>query len=208
MIHKNCSWPILDTNDNNILCQQYLNLVYHKMRGHSVNNSSKKNISETYGEILYASVDALFSEIILSEQDIFIDLGSGLGKVVLQVFLKSTVRESCGIEIVPELHRQALIAAQKVQNDLPGFYTGDRKITFLLGNFLEITLSKATIVLAGSPCFSPKMLHKLGKIIDNSPSIHSVFSLRPIYTLKRLPFKKAVRIECSWDTALCYIYSN
>lgn len=190
---------------NALLCQQYLDLVYHDL---SVEHTHpKNNISETYGEILFPSIYLLLSTLTLSDQDVFFDLGSGLGKAVLQIFLQSEVKEAYGIEIIPELHQQALIAAQRVQQDLPNFYMDERKLTFLLGSFLEIPLINASVVLIGSPCFSPDMLCQLGEIINNTASIHSVLSLRPLPSLTRLSFKKVVRVQCSWDTALCYIYN-
>ena len=192
--------------DTDMLCQHYLNILYHNISGHKVNERQNKNIPETYGEILYASVDKLLAELSLSDQDIFVDLGSGLGKVVIQTFLNSAVKESHGIEIIPELHQESLIAAQKVQNDLPDFFEGERRLTFLKGSFLGIPLDMASVVLIGSPCFSPQILEQLGEIINNVPSIHTVLTLRPISTLKRLSFTKVIRVECSWDTALCYVY--
>ncbi|HEX4045165.1 MAG TPA: hypothetical protein VHZ76_05815 [Gammaproteobacteria bacterium] len=198
----------LPTNFNtNKLCQQYINVLYHNVPGHGVNIRQNKNKAEIYGEILYQSIDTLLSQISLSTQDIFFDLGSGLGKAAIQVFLNSDVKEVCGIEIIPELHQQSLIATEKVQQDLSDFYP-NRQLTFLLGSFLEIPFTNASVVLIGSPCFSQKILYPLGKIIDSIASIHTVLTLRPICTLERLSFIKAVRVECSWDTALCYIYKR
>src|SRR5262245_5708685 len=88
----------------NRVCQQYLNILYHNIYGHRLNHRQNKSISETYGEILYPSIDKLLTELSLTEQDVFLDFGSGLGKVVIQVFLRSEVKESCGIEIIPELY--------------------------------------------------------------------------------------------------------
>lgn len=190
--------------DKNSLCQQYLHIVYHDVPVHGT--YADQNIAKTYGEILYPGIDKLLSAITLTDDDVFVDLGSGLGKPVMQVFLKSTVREAYGIEIVPELHQQALLAAQRVENDLPDFYAGGRKCRFLLGDFLELPLTTATVVLICSQCYSQDMLLALSKIINHSTNIHTVLTLRPLPTLRRLPFKEAIRIECSWDTALCYVY--
>src|SRR5579864_7063733 len=79
---------------NNALCQQYLSLLYQGTKGHqSLKCSEQNTIPLSYGEILYPGVDRLLAEVTLSEKDVFFDLGSGLGKVVLQVFLKTAVRK-------------------------------------------------------------------------------------------------------------------
>lgn len=195
----------LSIHDINTLCQHYLTILYHGMPQHTKHVS--KNINETYGEILYPGIDKLLSAIELSKDDVFVDYGSGVGKIVIQVFLKSLVKEAYGIEISPELHQHAAHAAQKIQHDLPEFYNEGRKLIFLHGDFLKTPLTTSTVALVTSTCFTQPLLAELGKIIEGTPSIHTVLSLRPIHTLQRLSFKQAIRIECSWDTVLCYVYT-
>lgn len=200
--------PAFTDHERNSLCEHYLHILYHNIQGHRASNEKLNDIGETYGEILYPSMDKILSTLPLTEHDVFFDLGSGLGKIVVQVFLRSLVKETYGIEYLPELHQQAVLVSQKLQQDLPHFYEQGRKLNLILGDFLEIPLTEATVVLVSSPCFSPKTLYTLGNIINHTPSIHTVLTLRPIANLIRLRFKKAIRIECSWDTALCYIYGK
>lgn len=192
----------LSIHDINSLCQHYLTVLYHGIH----KKGFSKNINETYGEILYPSIDKLLSAIELSENDVFVDYGAGLGKIVIQVFLKSLVKEAYGIEISPELHQHASNAAHKIQHHLPDFFNNGRKLKFLHGDFLKVPLTTATVALVNSACFTQPLLTELGRIIECTPSIHTVLSLRPINTLQRFTFKKSIRIECSWDTALCYVY--
>lgn len=197
--------PISNMNIND-LCQQYINILYHNIRILRTSEKLNIDISETYGEILYESMGKLIDEISFSEEDVFFDLGSGLGKIVIQVFLRSLVRESCGIEIIPDLYQKSILAAQRVKDDLPDFHNGERKISFIKGSFLDVSLARASVMLIGSPCFRQQILFPLGKIIDTMPGIHTVLTLRPLFSLTRLSLRKVVRVECSWDTALCYIY--
>lgn len=192
----------LENINKNELSQHYLNIVYKNVQQYH----EKNHIQETSGEILYSSIDKLFSIFPLKENDVFVDLGSGIGKIVLQIFLTTPVKKACGIEIVNESHQRALIAAQKIQQDLPDFYSEDRELKFLLGNFLENSLEGMTVALVNSICLNQKVVYELGKLLNNTSSIHTVFTLRPMPTLKRLRFKKTIRIECSWDTVLCYVY--
>lgn len=159
----------------------------------------QKKITETYGEMLPESVNKLLSTINITADDVFLDLGSGLGKVVKQVFTQTSVKEARGIEINPQWHAQA------IQN-IP--INTDRILQFTQGDFLNISFTDATIALIASPCFSLSMLHTLGEKINATSSIHTVLSLRPIATLTRISFKKIIRVECSWDTALCYVYAR
>lgn len=198
----------LSIKDINTLCQHYLDILYSNTQTQNTHPNPKSEIGETYGEVLYPSIDKLLAELTLTQRDIFVDFGSGLGKMVTQVFLKSPVKEAYGVEILPKLHQQAISVAQTLENDLPIFYNDGRKLTFLLGSFLEIPLPTATVVMIVATCFPQSLLNALGKIIEGMPSIHTVLSLRPMSTLRRLNFKKTIRIECSWDTTLCYMYTR
>src|SRR3990167_10311227 len=153
----------LSSLDQDTLCWRYLNLIYKNIHDHS----HKKTLSETNGEILYTSINKLLSLIPLTQDDVFFDLGSGVGKIVLQVFLKTPVKEAAGIELLPELHEKAVIAAQKIQRDLPEFYADNRKLTMIQGSFLDTAFSNATVVFIGATCFPPSLLNALGKKIDN-----------------------------------------
>lgn len=206
MIVHQASLPKSDSKDIDTICQYYLNILYHDAQ--KKNDILLNDICDVYGEVLYPSVDKLLSAVPLSDTDVFVDYGSGLGKMVIQVFLKSLVKEAYGIEILPELNQQALIAAHRLQHDLPEFFENQRKLTFLSGSFLELRLASPTVAMIVSTCFTQSVLNALGTIIEATPSLHTVLTLRPIRTLKRLPFKKTIRIECSWDTVLCYVYSN
>lgn len=160
------------------------------------------SIPQTNGEILYPSAAKLLTALPLTHHDIFLDLGSGLGKFVQQVFSTTQVREAHGIEISEELHHQALLATKNIQQP------NHRKLNFIQGDFLEIPWPAPTVLFICATCYTQATLCAIGNIINHTPSIHTVMSLRPIPTLQRLPFKEVIRIECTWDTALCYVYKS
>ena len=184
----------------------YLDILYQD-NSQIQENSLPQSITETAGEVLAPSIERLLKTVPLDETDVFIDLGSGHGKICAQVFLQSKVREVLGIEIVREYHARAVQAAAMMQRDLPELFANGRKLTFLAGSFLDIPMTKATVVFINAVCFSPEMMEKLGKMIEYTPGIHTVMSLRPVPRLNRLRFQCTFRVEGSWDSALCYIYT-
>jgi hypothetical protein len=185
-----------------LLCQQYLNILYQKTTSHY----TPASIAETSGEILYESINKLIPIMQLNENDVFADLGSAKGKIISQIFLTTPVKTAVGIEIVPELHSTAITVSQQIKNDLPHFYENDRNMIFMQGNFLKIPLDNITVAIINATCFPPVLVVELGKIINNTPTIRLVLSTRPLVTLQRLGFKKVIPIECSWDSTLCYCY--
>lgn len=181
----------------------YLNSLYADIDSSQKNNIL--NISETYGEVLYPSIDKLISIIKWQDDDIFYDLGSGLGKVALRIFFKTNIKIVHGIELRYELHHvaQTILAKIKIQKDL---FPSGRELIFSHGDFLKNSFKDASILFIASPCFSLCILDSLANIINVNPNIQTVLTLKPMPALARLKFQRAVRIDCSWDTALCYIY--
>lgn len=199
---------ILSSQAQDHLCQQYLDLLYQGMDGHGpANQHAKPVLAETYGEILYPSINKLIAASSFTEHDVFVDYGSGLGKIVTQVYLKTPVKQAIGIELLPELHAFAEQTKIKMMRELPGFFPPQRTLSFVQGDFLQ-QFFPATIALICSPCFTQEVLNAIGRILDNTQSLHTIFTLRPIETLKRLPFKRTLRIEGSWDSTLCYLYQH
>lgn len=198
--------PSFSENMIDDLCHRYLTFRYQSMYCEKAEQPIDR-FYEIQGEILFPSVTKLLSHLKLTENDIFVDLGSALGKVVVQVFLQSPVKQALGIELILALHQRALAMAELIREELPDFYANNRQLTFMQGDFLNCSIDNATVVLINGVCFNPTMLHILGQLINNTPSVHTVLTLRPIGNLS-LPFRKTVRIEGSWDSALCYIYST
>lgn len=68
----------------------------------------------TYGEFPLASLYAILERLQLGPDDVFLDLGSGCGRLVLGVaLLFPHLKASLGLEVVPELHALALDAQSK-----------------------------------------------------------------------------------------------
>jgi len=192
----------------NETCQRYIKHLYHEANHISLPQIKRQSIAETSGEILFPSLSKVIALLTLHEEDIFIDLGSGMGKAVIQFFLQTQIKKAFGIEIMSNQYQYSVMMANRLKADLPEFYLNGRELQFFLGNFLEIPFTTATVILIGSPCFTPNMLDTLGSIINSTPNIHTVVSLRPLLTLSRLTFRRMLSLECTWDTAQAYIYSD
>jgi len=194
------------------LYQGYLAKVYQHTQGYQSYSLpqqarySKTNVCITYGELLYFSVKKILQALILRPEDIFLDLGSGLGKCALQVFMQTDLNKVIGIEASSALHEQAQIVQLQVVADLPFFWEQDRELIFVRDNFLEANWQDATIIYTCSTCFTQELLMAIGDKINQQPSVKQVLSLRPLPTLQ-MRLKKVFVVECSWDSALCFYYS-
>jgi len=191
--------------DHSHLCQQYLNRIFP--RHVQIKKKSLTHIATSYGEILFPSMEKIIQTISFHDHDIFIDYGSGLGKIAAQVFLSTPAKAVYGIEIEPELYESSIRSTNHIAAELPEFYYPNRKLEFFCGDFLSYPLPNATIIMVASPCFGLSMINQLAKRFDEEPNLRYIISLRPIDQMKRLSFKKAIPVQGTWDKALCYIYA-
>lgn len=108
-----------------------------------------------YGELLPESVTALLGWLELGEDDVFYDLGSGTGKVVLQVAMSAPVARCVGVELSESRLRIARSALRRArEHDL----VLARRTVFRRGNFLDESLADATVVYTCSTGFSSELM--------------------------------------------------
>lgn len=200
----------MQNNQNTLdeLYQAYLATVYEKVVSQTHLPASG---SLTYGEMLYPSVKRLLKKLhrssFVPEKNIFLDLGSGLGKLALQVFMQTALSKVIGVEYRSELSEQSSEAIKFIHQDFPFFWEQGRELNIITGDFLKESWEQANIVYACSTCFRPELLAAIGERVNQEASVQQVFTLRPLPTLKRLPLKEVFTVECSWDSALCYHYA-
>ncbi|GLC36953.1 hypothetical protein PLESTB_000174700 [Pleodorina starrii] len=76
--------------------------------------------SPTYGEITGQGVTQFLRSVPLQADDVLVDLGSGLGRLVLQVAASARLRRCVGLELSASRHEQACwVASQLAQLDCP-----------------------------------------------------------------------------------------
>lgn len=111
-----------------------------------------------YGELLPASVSALVSWLELGERDVFYDLGSGTGKVVVQVAMSAPVARCVGVELSASRCRIARSALRRArQHEL----VLARRTVFRQRSFLDESLADATVVYTCSTGFSAPLMREI-----------------------------------------------
>lgn len=111
-----------------------------------------------YGELLPASVSALVAWLGLGEDDVFYDLGSGTGKVVVQVAMSAPVARCVGIELSASRCRIARAALRRArQHDL----VLARRTVFRQASFLDESLADATVVYTCSTGFPAPVMREI-----------------------------------------------
>jgi hypothetical protein len=154
--------------------------------------------SLVYGELTGEELLKYFAELgpLLEPGGNFVDLGSGLGKVVMTASLQFPFASCKGIEIVPYRHRMAcerfvglLKLAQESLNQLKVAVTAEdpielpwtadmrlshllnlpKRASFQMGDMLTCNVSDASLVFIYSTCFG-SLIHKLAhKLANETP---------------------------------------
>ena len=93
------------------------------------------------------------------EGDVFVDMGSGLGKMVLSTAMTRPFKECRGVEILPELHDKAIVALERLRTNM-----GDDAFSKLppmrlaCSDMLAVDISDADIVYCFATCLSKEVL--------------------------------------------------
>lgn len=125
----------------------------------------KNGTDNVYGELLYPFVSEIFRETGLRSDQVFVDLGSGVGNVVLQAALEIGC-ESWGCEMMPNPCDLAELQAEEFPQRARLWGLSVGPIRLLRGDFLENheigeVLKRADVVLVNNQAFGPDLNSKL-----------------------------------------------
>jgi len=167
-----------------------------------IDQASGKRAS-AYGEIHPESASQLFASLALGPEDCFFDLGSGDGKLVMQVAIETQVGQSIGIELSASRHAMA-------ERALRGHPELSRRVRLFHGDFRRCDLSRATVILAGSLCFPETLMRGLIRRALMARALRRVISFRQIPSTIDAQFREIAEIDLktSWaHRSRAHVYS-
>lgn len=188
--------------------KQYLDFHSQVLRPLAKNATWPKG----YGEVLPES----FYELMLKQRknvnDIFLDLGSGFGRVVLQASAQFEFTQSIGIEIDNTMNDLALSGKEALLKSHPELSLNHERLEFICDDFLTTNyISKANIIWINATAFPPNLFEALQYKLANEATAHTIITTRPFIDIQRFKsyqLHKISTIECSWDSTLAYVYRN
>ncbi|MBI2786573.1 MAG: hypothetical protein HYX60_09875 [Legionella longbeachae] len=166
----------------------------------------KHNAMEyTYGEIKFLSFIALLSLTKPNENTVFYDLGSGIGKAVLACSMVFPVRKSVGVELFPELYFDACSHLEQLAN-IENYSAQAKNIQFILGDFLEVNLSDATLIFINSTAFFGQTWEKLCSKLDELLHLKTVITTSKALECTHFSLLTRIKVEMSWGVVFAYIH--
>lgn len=164
--------------------------------------------NERYGEVYYYSLVTLLKHLKLSNTDHVLDIGSGLGKVMVQLFLTSKAASVTGIEINPHRHVISKAVKETMQQQLPELFSAPRRFDVIQGDFLTHDFLDISVIYVCSTIFSFDLLHAIGNKINTMMHVKKVVSFKRLPHLKDFKLVKMLYLHCSWDMVACYLYER
>ena len=232
-----CKYNIKSWDRNDSILSQY----WSPEDGIGGHDTDPQSLQLTYGEVTPLGVRQLAQEMGITDCDnrdhqadgsdesdiVFYDLGSGVGRLVTQMYFDQPdrVTKAVGIELAEDRHRigemalEGIIAEEEYM--IENFYspyddkdvdTSTFSIQLIHGNVLDVDLDpKTTHVYISSLCFPKNVLEQLQKKLLRLPNIRVVAALNRLDLIRKLggeqwEEERDVFIQMSWGDAMAKIY--
>ncbi|KAF4713739.1 hypothetical protein FOZ62_003753 [Perkinsus olseni] len=146
-----------------------------------------QGFSPTYGEITATGVAYLFGVMLPPrEEEHFVDLGSGMGRLCLQAWLQfgHQLASVTGVELSRVRHSRAVAASLELveTESIRGRWMLESgPVNLVVGDMLRLPLHDKTFIYCANLTFSAEILQRLTrKILRESPIGTRVVSMRPL----------------------------
>ena len=163
--------------------------------------------ASTYGELTPQGVSTLCSYLHLGADDNFVDCGSGLGRVVVQVARECSVQRSIGIEYAGSRHRLAIAKLEREAD----YDALARTVMLLEGdcadrNVWDAQLAGCTVAYVSNLLFDRRLNQRLQRRLQATDSLRAVASLRPFPDgLRGFGTPSELLCESSWSAPLVVV---
>ena len=149
------------------LVERILNQIYSRVVSPHVKELRRyeNGTDNVYGELLPRLITTMFKETRLKSDHIFVDMGSGVGNVVLQAALEIGC-ESWGCEVMPKASRLAEMQEAEFDARCQLWGIAPGKTRLVHGDFLKDenilqALKRADVVLINNQAFTPELNNEL-----------------------------------------------
>jgi ubiquinone/menaquinone biosynthesis C-methylase UbiE len=143
----------------------HVHQLFRRVHGWTISPAEERRVlaaksSPTYGEIRPAALARLLDRLALGKRDVLYDLGSGIGKVVVQAAMSVQARRIVGVELVASRHAIAeRVLARAREREL----LSTRRVDLLCADFMRVDVSDATVVYTCSTAFSDAFMRAVAR---------------------------------------------
>jgi SAM-dependent methyltransferase len=188
-----------------------LRQLYRGLDGFPISPADERRVagsdgSPTYGELLPTSTLRLLEQLDLDRRDQFVDLGAGVGKVVLLAAMTTAVGGALGVELSATrvaVAREALARARRAR------VRGVGKVRMLEADMLRCPLDDATVIYTCSTAFSSAFMRRLVRRLVKLPKLRMLVSLQDLDPHRVFKLREVMRVDASWTRRTeVYVYAR
>jgi SAM-dependent methyltransferase len=177
-----------------------LRLLYRGLDGFPISAADERRVagsngSSTYGELLPSATLRLLAQLELDRRDQFVDLGAGVGKVVLLAGMTTAVGGALGVELSTTrvaVAREALARARRAR------ISGAGRVRMLEADMLRCPLDDATVIYTCSTAFSSAFMRRLVRRLAKLPKLRMLVSLQDLDPHRAFALREVMRLDASW----------
>jgi precorrin-6B methylase 2 len=189
------------------LVREIFNKVYEGYDGYKIYSQEKEklNLNKTsfiYGEIIFDEFVELLKKVNPQKDDIFYDLGSGLGKPCLAISLAFEIKKAVGVELLPDFIKASREVYEKTKEIFPEI----NEVEFREENFLETNLEEATIIFLHATCFDEKEMEKIEESLLKLKKESRIIVITKSLKNSKFLLLEEGSIKMNWGTATFRIY--
>jgi len=219
-------WPAGDFETRDLLENVYKDLDGFQLRKDDAERSSAKGtFHATYGEFTTGGVNTLMEVLNITHDDVFCDLGSGTGKVVMQVYLARRPLEAVGVELSETRHEKAVEAQGRLWKSTllpagaPDSWRG--ALRYVHGDIMDVDaeIAKCSKIFFCSTVWPKPMLDKMQQKFLNFQFTRSQVLLVSSRELKEFGelleprrvagarFVRHAKVDTSWGASFITLYA-
>ncbi|GMS99858.1 hypothetical protein PENTCL1PPCAC_22033 [Pristionchus entomophagus] len=137
-----------------------------------LNKCYKSFSSLTYGETSFDQIQIILDRIKMTEKDVFVDLGSGVGHVVTYASAYSLAKKCVGIEINDVPAHMATKMKKEFENMMSWYGKKYRPFDLIHGDFLnekykKLVTSEATVIYINNFAFDSNLMFSIREMIKD-----------------------------------------
>jgi len=160
-----------------------------------------------YGEVTYAGMEAVYNALNLKQGDVFFDLGSGTGKLVLYVALRAQVARSVGLEVGERRHALAAAACERLkamkeelkeEPDTKPLSHPCSEFQVLQADICKYAYQDASVVVITNVCMDMQVQSRAVEQLLRCASIRRLVTTCALPPNPRLKVARTVIVACTW----------
>ncbi len=189
--------------------REQIHRLYRHHHGYFLSDAEDRRVtrtgsSSTYGEIRPAAVARLLELLAPTPADILYDLGSGIGKVVLQIAMSCRVRRIVGVELVESRHELATRVLERARSR--GLLATE-DVQLRCADLMHTPMDDATILYTCSTAFPDPFMRRMTRHLARlRPGIRLV-TTQELDPPGRFALQHRLRLPMTWSRqGLVHVY--